>query len=31
LNNEVAAAVNGIVQLAASKGMGAKSMPRKRK
>ncbi|MES2361346.1 MAG: hypothetical protein V4646_06050 [Pseudomonadota bacterium] len=28
LNNEVAAAVNGIVQLAASKGMGAKSLPR---
>lgn len=31
LNNEVAAAVNGIVQLAATKGMNAKALPRTRK
>jgi hypothetical protein len=31
LNNEVAAAVNGIVQLAATKGLSAKSIPRSRK
>jgi hypothetical protein len=31
LNSEVASAVNGIVQLAATKGLGAKSLPAKRK
>ncbi|MEF2148248.1 hypothetical protein [Aquilutibacter rugosus] len=31
LNNEVAAAVNGIVQLAATKGMNAKALPKIRK